>query len=184
MQEILDRWKIKIDYKTILTMWNESHRHYHSQGHLITLIDRINESKSTLNSEKEYDKLILTALFHDIIYNPKNENNEEKSAEFFLNLCEEKTKDHLEIYQSIIDTKNHKSSNSLSERFNKLDMEVVEGSIDTLLEWERGIWEEYKIFGSTMYKAGRIKFLNSLLDKYNHNAGNLLKLIDYVKKSY
>jgi hypothetical protein len=32
MQEILDRWKIKIDYKTILTMWNESHRHYHSQG--------------------------------------------------------------------------------------------------------------------------------------------------------
>jgi hypothetical protein len=44
--------------------------------------------------------------------------------------------------------------------------------------------EEYKIFGSTMYKAGRIKFLNSLLDKYNHNAGNLLKLIDYVKKSY
>jgi hypothetical protein len=74
----------------------------------------------------------------------KNENNEEKSAEFFLNLCEEKTKDHLEIYQSIIDTKNHKSSNSLSERFNKLDMEVVEGSIDTLLEWERGIWRSIK----------------------------------------
>jgi hypothetical protein len=42
-----------------------------AKGHLITLIDRINESKSTLNSEKEYDKLILTALFHDIIYNPK-----------------------------------------------------------------------------------------------------------------
>lgn len=184
LQLLLDKWKIKSDANTLLSMWNESTRSYHNQNHLMSLINDINESYKDKVSEKEYDKLVLIALFHDIVYDPKQSNNEEKSAEFFINLCQDKSNpDILEIKQSILDTKTHKSTSKLSEKFNKLDMSIVEKGFDELLEWENGIFEEYSFYGKD-YKTGRIKFLESLLDKYTQNSGNILKLIDWVKSNY
>ena len=183
LQSLLHKWKIKADINVILSMWNESHRRYHGLDHLNELISYINESK--VDSEKEYEKLILTSLFHDVIYDPSRQDNEEKSSEFFLSLCQEKTKDVIEISQAILDTKSHNSTNLLSEKFNKLDMCIVEKDFDTLLKWEEGIFSEFSPhYGVEKYKEGRLVFLESLLDKYNHNAGNLLKLIDWVKTNY
>ncbi len=183
MQELLDKWNIKLDYNVLLAMWNESHRAYHTQNHLLDLIEQINENKSQYKSQKDYDKMILCALFHDCVYDPMRNDNEEKSAEFFMNCCQEKNQDILDIKQMILDTKTHEATTPLSEKFNELDMNIVERDFNQLLEWERGIREEYKAYGD-MYKMGRIQFLESLLDKYPHNTENLLKLIDYVKENY
>jgi predicted metal-dependent HD superfamily phosphohydrolase len=183
MQELLDKWNIKLDYNTLLSMWNESHRHYHNQNHLLDLISQINENKSQFKSQKEYEKMILCALFHDCVYDPMRSDNEEKSAEFFENCCQEKNSDTQQIKQMILDTKTHESTTTLSEKFNHLDMNIVERDFEQLLEWETGIGQEYKAYGE-MYKVGRLHFLESLLDKYPHNTENLLKLIDWVKENY
>ena len=82
----------------------------------------------------------------------------------------------------ILDTKTHQATTNLSESFNHYDMSIVERDFDQLLEWENGISEEYKSYGE-QYKEGRLKFLESLLDKYPNNTENLLKLIDYVKSN-
>jgi len=111
--------------------------------------------------------------------------NEEKSAEFFMECAVDKTNsDIIEIKQMILDTKTHESNTLLSESFNHYDMNIVERDFDQLLDWERGIYEEYKGFGNDMYKEGRLKFLESLLDKYTNNTENLLKLVDWVKENY
>lgn len=185
MQELLDKWGIKVDYNILLSMWNESHRSYHTQNHLLELIEQINEHKSKL-SQTQYEKLMLCAIFHDIVYDPMRQDNEEKSAEFFINCCSEKNNsDLLEIKQMILDTKTHESKTELSELFNYFDMSVVRSDYDHLLEWEKGIGEEFvPVYGNENYKAGRIQFLESLLDKYPTNSDNLSKLIDWVKKSY
>ena len=180
MQELLDKWNIKLNYNILLSMWNESHRAYHNQNHLLDLIEQINENKSKFGSQKDYEKMILCALFHDCVYDPMRNDNEEKSSEFFMNSCQEKNKDILDIKQMILDTKTHEATTPLSEKFNQLDMNIVERDFDQLLEWENGIREEYKAYGDK-YKLGRLQFLESLLDKYPHNTENLLKLIDYVK---
>ena len=127
--------------------------------------------------------MILCALFHDCVYDPMRSDNEEKSAEFFINCCQEKNQDILDIKQMILDTKTHEATTPLSEKFNKFDMNIVERDFDQLLEWETGIREEYKAYGD-LYKMGRLQFLESLLDKYPHNTENLLKLIDWVKTNY
>jgi hypothetical protein len=62
-------------------------------------------------------------------------------------------------------------------------MSIVERDFDQLLEWERGIHEEFKNYGDA-YKNGRLKFLESILDKYSHNTENLLKLVEWVKTNY
>lgn len=183
LQELLNKWNIKCDVNIILAMWNESHRHYHNLNHLNDLIGQINENKSKY-SEKEYEKLILTALFHDCVYDPMRSDNEEKSAEFFIECVVDKSNsDVLEVKQIILDTKTHQATTNLSESFNHYDMSIVERDFDQLLEWEMGIREEYKDYGDS-YKEGRLKFLESLLDKYPNNTGNLLKLIDWVKTNY
>jgi predicted metal-dependent HD superfamily phosphohydrolase len=85
----------------------------------------------------------------------------------------------------IFDTKTHEAKSDLSELFNHFDMKVVESDYEKLLEWEKGIKEEFEPFyGKEKYKFGRLHFLESLLDKYPHNTDNLLKLIEYVKNTY
>ena len=89
-----------------------------------------------------------------------------------------------EINQMILDTKTHQANTMLSESFNNYDMNIVERDFEQLLEWEQGIHEEFKGYGDEMYKMGRLKFLESLLDKYPNNTENLIKLVDWVKVNY
>lgn len=180
LQQLLERWNIKCDINTVLSMWNESHRSYHNLGHLNDIIDQIGEKEGL--SEKEYEKLMLAALFHDCVYDPMKQDNEEKSADFFIECCQDKSNpDILEIRQIILDTKTHKPSSALSEAFSALDMSIVESDFDRLVEWENGISEEYSAYPAEQYKEGRLKFLEYLLDRYPMNSENLLKLIEYVK---
>jgi predicted metal-dependent HD superfamily phosphohydrolase len=184
LQQLLNKWNIKCDVNTLLAMWNESHRHYHNLNHLNDLIEQINENKSKY-SEKEYEKLMLAALFHDCVYNPMSSDNEEKSAEFFIECCLDKTNsDVLEVKQIILDTKTHQSTTNLSESFNHYDMSIVERDFEQLLEWEKGISEEFSVYPKEQYKEGRLKFLESLMDKYTHNTENLLKLVEWIKTNY
>jgi predicted metal-dependent HD superfamily phosphohydrolase len=83
----------------------------------------------------------------------------------------------------ILDTKSHNSTTNLSESFNNYDMNIVERDFEQLLEWEKGIEFEYSFCTKEQYKEGRLKFLESILDKYTHNTENLLKLVEWVKNN-
>lgn len=183
IQNILNKWLIRCDFNNlILPMWSEEHRHYHSLSHLNDLLIMINNDKDNY-TEKDYEKLILVSIFHDIIYDPKSLTNEEDSANFFINCCIDKMNpDILHIKEMILDTKSHKPKSKLSKCFIKYDMNIVERDFDKLLEWEEGIAKEYSFYSN--YKNKRLDFLESLLDKYPNNTENLLKLIDWVKNNY
>jgi predicted metal-dependent HD superfamily phosphohydrolase len=183
-QWLLDKWNLRIGFDTLLGMWNESHRGYHNLNHLNDLIGQINEDKSKY-SEKEYEKLIITSLFHDCVYDPMRSDNEEKSSEFFIGCVVDKSNsDVLEVKQMILDTKTHQDTTSLSESFNRYDMSIVERDFDQLMKWEDGIRFEFEpVYGYAAYKIGRLQFLDKILDKYPNNTENLLKLIDFIRNS-
>jgi predicted metal-dependent HD superfamily phosphohydrolase len=185
LAELLEKYKIKADIKMLLDMWNEPHRYYHNTFHLVDIHNQIlNDFINNKLNEKTTEKLLITNLFHDIVYNTDKNDNEEKSANFFLSLCVEKNDTHIiDIKQAILDTKTHNDDNYLSKLFNKYDMSIIESNYDKLLEWEAGIYEEYKIYGDK-YKQGRLQFLESIIDKYPLNSGNLSKLIEFVKTNY
>ncbi len=181
LQELLNKWNIKCDVNTLLSMWNESHRYYHNLDHLNDLIQQINEDKTNL-SQKEYEKLLIISLFHDCVYDPMADDNEWKSAQFFMECAVDKSNhDIIEIRQAIIDTKNHKPSTEISEKFINYDMNIVERDFNQLLKWEESIYSEYSHLED--YKENRIGLLESLMDRYPNNTENLLKLIDWVKSN-
>ena len=182
IQGLFNKYEIVADATTILNIWNETGRYYHDIDHLNYIIDAI--EKLDLSSDDK-ELLIIVAVFHDIVYDVQSGDNEEKSAEFFLKHCKWKNDPKIqEIKQIILDTKSHNATTELSKIFSKIDMDIVEKDYDTLLKWEDGIYNEYKIFGNEKYKEGRLKFLNSLPTKYPNNAGNLMKLIQHVEKKY
>jgi len=76
-QSLLDKYQIKANLNMLFDMWNERHRHFHNIEHLNDIIDQIyNDSKI---EEKQKELLYLTALFHDIVYEPTRDDNEEES---------------------------------------------------------------------------------------------------------
>jgi pantetheine-phosphate adenylyltransferase len=162
-------------------MWNHSNRYYHNSSHLDDLLMKIESDKSNY-SETEYEKLIIIALFHDVIYVPGNDkDNVRESLNFFDSCCIYNNADISEIRSAIMDTKNHKPKSKISQIFSKYDMSIVESDFDELLKWEDGIYQEYKKFEN--YKKYRLKFIKSLFDKYPNNYDNLYMLYDWVKNN-
>lgn len=185
IENILKKYDINIDLNMIYDMWQESGRYYHNLDHLLDLINLINtDFERNRFDSNVYEKLIIVALFHDIIYDPSSSNNEEDSAEFLKSVCSDLDKIN-DIIQSIIDTKNHTNSSELSEIFNEYDMDIVNRDIDSLIKWEDDIFNEYhKFYTTEEYKQGRIKFINSIIDKYPGNMANLQDLLKYIEDKY
>jgi len=183
LQLILDKFGIRCDVRLILDKWNESHRYYHNLDHLTDLISKINEDFGNNKiSKNDRDKLIITALFHDVVYEPSRHDNEERSVDFFMKLCSEKYDiDIVEIKQMILDTKKHVASTPLSQIFIDYDMGICSEGYDRLLEWESGIRMEYSHIDESDYKKNRLIFLESIIDKYPNNSDNILDLINFVK---
>lgn len=177
LQPLLDRWNISVSEEEILKMWNAPHRKYHSMNHLKDLLQQIEKAQVT---EYEHNILKLVAIFHDIIYDPQQKNNEEQSAKFFLEHSP-KTIQIQEIAQMILDTKDHNTTSLLSQYFISMDMSIVLRSFQDLLEWEHCIRHEYSFYSENEYKRKRMAFLQNIIEKYPENSENLERLMHYVR---
>lgn len=179
---LLTKWNIRSSASDLLDRWREPHRRYHSLSHLDDLVQQIN-SRADIN-EKEKEILLITALFHDIIYDPQRADNEECSAKLLISLCGEVTDDISEIVRCILETADHKPSSRLSTIFSEMDMSIVKQPIAALLEWESGIAYEYSFLSPEKYCAGRIQFLKNMIERYPENEGTLLQLVEYIRSGW
>jgi predicted metal-dependent HD superfamily phosphohydrolase len=182
INKILQLWGINMSADDVIKEWDKDWRYYHDKFHLFKLIDDINWLQIP---DKSKNILYLVALFHDIVYDTKKFDNEEKSAEYFLSVLPEGFSISVSnsVYSCIIETKTHKPTSRLSKIFCELDMSIIKSKYEDLLKWENGIWLEYSHYGKDNYKKGRIGFLKSLLNDYPDNRENLEKLIDFVESS-
>ncbi|MCU0352570.1 MAG: adenylyltransferase/cytidyltransferase family protein [Cytophagales bacterium] len=156
--------------------WTEPHRFYHTEQHLSFLVNRIEQGDFRGD---DLDKMLLTAFFHDVVYDPTAQDNEEQSAEVLR-----ETTQHAvvaEVTEMILDTKTHRPRTELSRRFVELDMAVVsESDFAGLLEWERAVFKEFQYVDYSLYKMGRLALLDGWRAAYPQNAANLHCLMSYL----
>jgi len=192
---VLRKYSINISIEEIEQRWSEPHRYYHNLDHLVDLLININVHYQSFVTDvvgKTYDILILAAVFHDIVYYPKENNNEIKSSLFFESISKNLNKDTplrriiiKEVSDIIMATATHAPQNYLQHVFCDIDMEVIHRPYKGLLKWEEGIYNEYSF--AEKYKEGRLAFLNSLIKKEDLNPftiDRLEKLIRYVEEKY
>ena len=80
--ELLNRYTN--DRKLITQLWSDinkhysnKHRHYHNLSHLDHLLEQLIEVKNAIT---DWNTILFSLFYHDVIYKPLRKDNEEKSA--------------------------------------------------------------------------------------------------------
>lgn len=148
-----------MDYTSIIKShifnpYNE--RNYHNKEHILQVL----KSNKTWNTTQMY-----AILFHDLVYSPISNTNEELSAK--------KAKEHLlsfnisdvdigKVYQIILATKSHKATNDREiDLVLDADCSILGSDREMYARYVTAIRKEYFMFNDDEYKEGRLKFLRS-----------------------
>ena len=166
----------------MLEQYNEKHRFYHNANHISYIKSKIDELNiSNLNK----NILHTVADYHDVVYDPKESDNEEKSVDFFKLNQTSVSSEYVDIVCNIImDTKLRVPPESaLSRLFWEIDNSILLSDFKTLLSYEDSIFKEYQFVSYDVYKQKRIDFLqNTIYNEYfKPNSENLFRLIDYIE---
>ena len=158
--------------------WSEPHRHYHTLDHLNDLLTKIKEN----HTGQDREILTLVAYFHDVIYEPLRNDNEERCADLVRKFCTHSEKER--IANIVLDTKQHladlKNDDPLSVAFCKYDSSILTSSnFQDLLNYEDKILKEFQVVDYQLYKEKRVEFLTKASEIFNNK--RLLSLADYVQ---
>lgn len=140
-------------------------RHYHSLRHLENLLHQLQAVKDQI---QHWDTLLFTLYYHDIVYNPLKDNNEEKSAE----LAEARLRKLAvpaalaqRCKQQILATKKHlPDADEDTNYFTDADLSVLGQDWPAYAAYAEGVRKEYAIYPDLIYKPGRKKVLQHFLE--------------------
>jgi predicted metal-dependent HD superfamily phosphohydrolase len=159
------------DSHLIEELWHEieqhyAHRkrHYHTLNHLENLLEQLTEIKPMI---KDWDVVLFSLYYHDVIYNALRQDNEQKSAE----LAEKRMKSiniPLEIIENckaqIMATKAHfLSENEDTNYFTDADLSILGQNWETYSTYYQNVRKEYAIYPDFVYNPGRKKVLKHFL---------------------
>jgi len=171
--------------RTITDYYSEPHRYYHTWDHIEQCLKELERIKNYVD---DYASIYLAILFHDIVYDPRRTDNEEKSVEV-AKFWMERISD-LMIFNPMFDyitekvcklimcTKNHKAGNASVhiqndiKYFLDVDLSILGQPKKVFDEYERNIRKEYYFVPDVIYKKERSKILKKLLNP-NGNLGNI-----------
>jgi len=158
-----------MSYNEFLTRYNESHRYFHTIKHLEYILNYLEQQEILYIN----DIIVLTTIFHDIVYYPHLSNNEKQSIKLFKKYYKYSADVEVmdEVITCILDTKERKNKTDYCVIFNEADMAILyDSNRINVLKYEQDIIAEYSFLGYEEYKKQRINFLDSVkddLNKYN-----------------
>jgi predicted metal-dependent HD superfamily phosphohydrolase len=148
----------------IETSYSTKKRHYHTLAHLENLLTQLTVIKGQI---KNWDTVLFTLFYHDIVYNSLKKDNEEKSAA----LAESRLKS-IAVPQPIIDdckaqilaTKQHlPSQDPDTNYFTDADLSILGADWETYSAYSKQVRKEYSIYPALIYNPGRKKVLELFL---------------------
>jgi predicted metal-dependent HD superfamily phosphohydrolase len=154
-------------FNSLVEHYSAGDRAYHNLSHIQSLLSL---SESLLDKIQNRDALYFAVWFHDVIYDPKRSDNEEKSAEFAAGSLAslgvpEQT---MAIVQEMILATKHHRGDDLSwdmKAFLDLDTSILGAPEDIYREYSSAIRKEYSWVPDFLYRKGRMKVLNDFLER-------------------
>lgn len=161
-------------YTDVIKKYSSKGRYYHGINHIYKMCDLWVEHKDKIVNP---DVVFFSIVFHDIIYKPRRSDNEEKSTSYFFSTAIDyfhymHYETILRIRKFIAQTKHGRVQSSYEGGlrndlflFLDFDLSVLSSSEDEYNQYAKDIRKEYRIYPNFMYRPGRIKVLNSFLNK-------------------
>lgn len=156
-------------WREIVSAYSSKSRYFHTLKHLG---DLLHQAELHQDKIRDYDTLLLSIWYHDIIYQCLRKDNEEKSAIFAkyrLEAIKYPRTGIVKCYQQINATKlNNPVINNIdgdTALFLDFDQSVLGSKWMHYKEYAKSIRREYAIFPTFLYNRGRKKLLQLLLKK-------------------
>ena len=161
--------KNAIDYwwNEILEHYTKKWKYYHNLNHIYSFV---NLFKQYINHIDKYkNEFLISIYFHDIIYIPSRNDNEEESIIVFNKFYTDTNPNNLNkeiVIEFIKETKHHLLSKNYSDELNlfmDMDMQII--ADENWEDYENKIRLEFCFMNDTEYKKERKLFLQNLINK-------------------
>ncbi len=155
----------------VKSLWDEielahtyTNRHYHNLDHLQNMYNELLQCKDLID---DWDGILFSLYYHDIVYKVTNGNNEERSAEIAFKRLRSIQLPDAKIetcVTAIIATKHHAAGNNSDINFLlDADMAILGCSWAEYENYFKNVRLEYSIYPDFIYNAGRKKVLKHFL---------------------
>ncbi len=154
-------------YEGIVKRYGSRERHYHTLDHVAEVLGHMARHGG---SGRDHDAALFAAWFHDVVYDPRATDNEERSAEMARRaLYKLDASDELgeEVVRLILATKGH-APDGLSHEgliFLDADLAILGAAPERYAEYAAAIRAEYDWVPEETYRAGRRDFLREMLTR-------------------
>jgi predicted metal-dependent HD superfamily phosphohydrolase len=151
----------------IIRAYREPHRHYHTLDHIAALLALLARFGA---GAADRDVLTLAILFHDIVYDPRRQDNEEASASLAVEqLARLGLPDALvgKVARYIRATRHDQANEASSEAdlalLLDLDLSILAAAPEAYGAYSQAIRREYAFVPDPLYRTGRRRMLETLL---------------------
>lgn len=148
----------------IFTKYSEPKRQYHTIDHLEAIITDLTEVKSRIS---DWDTMLFTVFYHDVIYKASSNTNEGDSAKLAMQRLSEigyPAEKVAKCANMILSTKKHEQSEDNDTNYLiDTDLAIFGKSSYDYQKYTEQIREEYSIYPDFMYNNGRKKALQHFL---------------------
>lgn len=166
-------------YLELVELYSQSNRKYHNLFHIASCLDEFESVHQFLNHPNEVE---IALWYHDVIYNTKEKDNEEKSAELAeqrLSKAGLKPQFINNATTMILATKHNAIPDKLDAKFIvDIDLSILGKSEKEFDEYEKNIRREYDWVSEEQFRAGRFSILNGFM-KREH-----IYLTDFFRQKY
>lgn len=157
-------------WTTIESRYCEPVRAYHTLEHINDLIIISRQFRTEFS---DYTSVLLAIIFHDIVYDPKSNTNEENSADLFSEFLGDYLHKSLmtKTVNCILATKSHlpgEDSDHDLLLFLDLDMSILGREREKYCSYAAKIRKEYSHVEERAFNIGRSNFLRKTLQSSHH----------------
>ena len=161
----------KQTFNQIVESYSTPNRYYHNLEHIKHIL-KVIQSLELQTKSFDIKTVKFAAWFHDIVYDTKAKDNEEKSAEYAMEILSSLSipSDVIKnVKKLILQTKNHCASNTdfNAQVLLDADLAILGSNSDKYSKYTQAIRQEYIWVPKTEYCTARKKILNNFLQRKN-----------------
>lgn len=162
---ISDRSILSKTFKQLVPLYSTPERAYHNLAHIQACLTEFEGVKSLAS-----DPIALQAAiwFHDVVYDPRAHDNEERSADFAAEELRSLGLDEAQIERVkdlILATKHDRPVGGDAALLVDIDLSILGKPADEFDRYDAAIRQEYSWVAEEAYREGRTQVLQRFLDR-------------------
>ena len=185
LKDWLERWdqnesqdRLSKVHEQLINRYSDPHRLYHNIDHIAACLNEFSEVEQLLHYPFD---IWLAIWFHDVIYDPRAHDNEERSVDYaeraLREIVDEGTLEN--ITRLIKATKHERPADDHDAKFiQDIDLTVLGRYKARFDEYEKGIRREYAHVPEDRFRKGRAEILRGFLERSS------IYQTDYFREKY